>query len=705
MKRSFHALLILLITLSSVQAEEGMYPLSELAGLDLAKQGLRLTPEEVFNPEQTCLIDGICKVNGCTGSFVSPQGLIITNHHCAYRAIQSSSTTANDYLRDGFQARTLGDEIPATGYTVRITESFSDVSDQVLSAITSEMTYTERTKAIEQRQKELEKAAEQQNSGQRAEVAEMFAGKTYVLFLYTYIQDVRLVFAPPASVGNFGGEIDNWEWPRHTGDFSFMRAYVAPDGSTAKYSADNVPYKPKRFLQVEPKGVDEGDYVMLIGYPGRTARHKTASFLRYEQEVRLPYVVDLYQWQIEQMQQAGKSDRAIALKLSSRMKGLANVEKRSRGQLKGLVRKKIVGTRAAAESELQAFINLEKDRRDKYGDLLHDISAVYQDMQANQHELDIQSLRSASRLMYFAFTIYDCAVERQKADLERETPYMDRNIDLTRRRLLLSVKDYHAPTDRVITAEMLRRIRAAGDKASDFIALLPGVESLEDVYRRTSLDDPDFIDACFDKTPEQLAALNDPAVAAIIRLYPKYLQLREQSKAREGKLDQLYGNLVTVKQEFLKQNFVPDANATLRLTYGHIKGYSPEDAVYKSPITTLGGAVAKATGVAPFILPDSIISKHEKREFGQFMHPTLKDVPTAILYDTDTTGGNSGSPILNGEGRLVGVNFDRAFEATINDFAWNESYSRSIGVDIRYALWITGNVFGAKHLLKEMGVQ
>ena len=514
MKRSFHALLILLITLSSVQAEEGMYPLSELAGLDLAKQGLRLTPEEVFNPEQTCLIDGICKVNGCTGSFVSPQGLIITNHHCAYRAIQSSSTTANDYLRDGFQARTLGDEIPATGYTVRITESFSDVSDQVLSAITSEMTYTERTKAIEQRQKELEKAAEQQNSGQRAEVAEMFAGKTYVLFLYTYIQDVRLVFAPPASVGNFGGEIDNWEWPRHTGDFSFMRAYVAPDGSTAKYSADNVPYKPKRFLQVEPKGVDEGDYVMLIGYPGRTARHKTASFLRYEQEVRLPYVVDLYQWQIEQMQQAGKSDRAIALKLSSRMKGLANVEKRSRGQLKGLVRKKIVGTRAAAESELQAFINLEKDRRDKYGDLLHDISAVYQDMQANQHELDIQSLRSASRLMYFAFTIYDCAVERQKADLERETPYMDRNIDLTRRRLLLSVKDYHAPTDRVITAEMLRRIRAAGDKASDFIALLPGDESLEDVYRRTSLDDPDFIDACFDKTPEQLAALNDPAVAA-----------------------------------------------------------------------------------------------------------------------------------------------------------------------------------------------
>ncbi|MCG8653036.1 MAG: S46 family peptidase, partial [Pirellulales bacterium] len=426
MKSSLAPLLILLVLVSFARAEEGMYPVSEIGGLELADKGLRLAAEEIFNADRTCLVDGICKVNGCTGSFVSPRGLIITNHHCAYRAIQSSSSTGNDYLRDGFQAKSLGDEIPAQGYTVRITESFQDVSDQVLSAITPEMSYTERTKAIEQRQKELEKAAEKESVGQRAEVAEMFAGKTYVLFRYTYIKDVRLAFAPPASVGNFGGEVDNWEWPRHTGDFSFMRAYVAPDGSTAEYSKENVPYRPKRFIQVEPRGVDEGDYVMLIGYPGRTARHKTASFLKYEQHVRLPYVVDLYQWQIEQMQQASKEDRAIALKHSSRMKGLANVEKRSRGQLKGLVRKNIVATRAAAESELQAFINSDDNRRKKYGTLLQDIAAVYVEMESNQHELDIQNIRSASRLMYFAFTIYDSAVERQKADVERETPYMDR---------------------------------------------------------------------------------------------------------------------------------------------------------------------------------------------------------------------------------------------------------------------------------------
>lgn len=704
MKSSLPAALLLIVAFGPLKADEGMFPISEIGRLGLAKQGLKLTSEEVFNTQKTCLVDGICKVNGCTGSFVSPNGLIITNHHCAYRAIQSSSSTTNDYLRDGFQAKTLGDELPANGYTVRITESFEDVSAQVLSAIKPEMSFTERTKAIEQRQKELEKAAEEKHAGQRAEVAEMFAGKTYVLFLYTYIKDVRLVFAPPASVGNYGGEVDNWEWPRHTGDFSFMRAYVAPDGSTAEYSKDNVPYQPKRFIQVEAKGVDEGDYVMLIGYPGRTARHKTASFLEYEQNVRLPYVVDNYQWQIEQMQRAGSQDRAIALKHSSRMKSLANVEKRSRGQLKGLVRKSIVATRAAAETELQSFIDSDAQRKAKYGSLLKDIAAVYAEMEANKHELDIENLRSASRLMYFAFTLYDSAVERQKADLERESAYMDRNIDLTRRRLMLAVQDYHAPTDRIILGEMLSRVRAAGDKTQAVGRSLPEATSLVELYRETKLGDPEFIQSCFDKTPKQLESLNDPAMAVIIRLYPTYMKLREQAKSRAGKLDQLYGNLVTVKQKFLKQDFVPDANSTLRLTYGHVKGYSPEDAVYKSPITTLGGAVAKATGVTPFDLPQSIIERHATGDFGQFMHPKLKDVPTGILYDTDTTGGNSGSPILNGKGRLVGVNFDRAFEATINDFAWNESYSRSIGVDIRYALWITGKVFGANHLLAEMGV-
>ena len=339
------ALLIACVLIPGMtRADEGMFPISELDRLNLAEKGLQLTPEQIFNPDETCLVDGICRVNGCTGSFISPRGLIITNHHCAYRAIQSASTPEHDYLANGFIPEQPGQEIPAPGYTVRVTESFEDVSDQVLAATEPGMSFADRTKAIERRCKEIEKQAETDTPGARAEVAEMFTGKTYVLFLYTYIKDVRLVFAPPSSIGNFGGDIDNWEWPRHTGDYSFMRAYVAPDGSTADYSPDNVPYQPKRFIQVAPEGANQGDYVMLLGYPGRTARHKTASFLEYEQNIRLPYVVDWYGEQIRMMEAAGKEDRGIALKLSSRIKSLANVEKRSRGQLKGLTRANIVAS-------------------------------------------------------------------------------------------------------------------------------------------------------------------------------------------------------------------------------------------------------------------------------------------------------------------------------------------------------------------------
>ena len=696
----FAVFAIPLMFVNTVSADEGMFPVSEIARLKLQAKGLEMDPSDVFNSEKTCLIDGICRVNGCTGSFVSPNGLIITNHHCAYRAIQTASTTEHDYLKDGFQAKSLKEEIVSTGYTVRVTESFRDVSAEVLSVVAGDMSFLERTKAIDRRRKELEKEAESKNKGTRAEVAEMFTGKTYVLFLYTYIKDVRLVFAPPSSVGNFGGDVDNWEWPRHTGDFSFMRAYVAPDGTTADYSPDNVPYQPKRFIQVAPGGVNESDYVMLLGYPGRTARHKTASFLEYEENVRLPYIVDLYGQQIEMMQAAGEKDRAVALKLLSRIRSLANTEKRSRGQLKGLKRAKIVEQRKSVERKLQSFIEQDPKLKAKYGNLLRDIDAVYQSMSLNAvDEANFQNLRLSNQMLRFAYTIYDAAVERQKVDLEREAAYMDRNFDQTIRRTMLALKDLDVPTDQAILKDLLLRM----EKRSKSPPRLNGL-SIDRLYEGTKLNDAEFLKSCFDKTPAELAKIDDPFLQWAIRLHPDYLALRELSKKREGQLGQLYGELISVKQMFQQTQFVPDANATLRLTFGTVRGYSPEDAVYKSPATTLSGVIAKTTGVDPFITPKKIVDMHSKRDFGEYVHPKLNDVPIAILYDTDTTGGNSGSPILNGRGELVGVNFDRAFEATINDFAWNTNYSRSIGVDIRYVLWITDKVYGAKHLIKEMGL-
>lgn len=716
MRKSFHACVAIclscLFPASHLVADEGMFPISELARLKLQEKGMELTPSQLFNPDQVSLVDGICKVNGCTGSFVSPNGLIITNHHCAFDAIQKASTASNDLLTNGFNAKSLGDEVPASNYTVRITEGYSDVSDKVLSVVTPSMTFLERTQAIDKRRKELEQLAEKENKGLRAEVAEMFAGKTYVLFLYTYLKDVRLVFAPPVSVGAFGGELDNWEWPRHTGDFSFMRAYTAPDGSSAEYSPNNVPYHPKRHVRVSPLGANEEDFVFLLGYPGRTVRQKTASFLHYENDVRLPAVVELYAWQIQEMDKAGAMDRAVAIKHASRTKGLANVEKRSRGQLQGMRRADIIAGKEQQEASLQGFINSNPDRTSKYGTLLKDIGSVYEDMTTKGPlELHFKELKSGCRALSFAFTIYDAAVERSKEDLDREVPYMNRNFDQTLQQLKLDIADWHAPTDTIMLTGLLERLQRLPNvnTIEPLAKLLTKKASLADqaksLIQGTRLGNPSFADECLKKTPAELAKTNDPLLSLMIELYPHYKALRDLDKERDGKLGKLYGNLMEIKQAFQPTEFVPDANATLRITYGRVRGYSPADAIQKTPVSTLQGVIEKTTGVEPYITPKAVLDKYREKDFGPFVHPKLGQVPVAILYNTDTTGGNSGSPVFNAKGELVGVNFDRTFEATINDFAWNESYSRSIGVDIRYVLWITGIVYDAKHLLEEMDVK
>lgn len=693
-------------------ADEGMFPISELKRLNLQEKGLQLSPEELFNSEGVSLLDGICRVNGCTGSFVSSDGLIITNHHCAFDAIQKASTPTNDLLANGFIAKTKQDEVRAVGFTVRITESYADVSDQVLSVVSEGITFLDRTKAIEKRRKELEQAAEAENKGLRAEVAEMFAGKTYVLFLYTYLKDVRLVFAPPISIGAFGGEADNWEWPRHTGDFSFMRAYTAPDGSAAEYSPDNIPFHPKRPIQVSSVGANEEDFVFILGYPGRTVRQKTASFFRFEESVRLPNIVELYAWQISEMEKAGVSNREVAIKHASRSKSLANVEKRSRGQLLGLKRTGMVAMREASESMLQTFIDADDKRQAMFGTLLKDIESVYSEMTEKAPvEIHLKELKNACRALSFAFTLLDAATEREKEDLERETPYMKRNYDLTVQQLKLDVSDWDKQTDTKMLQGMLERLQKipAAKDVPGLGFLFKDNLSAERVAARflesTQLGQPEFINQCLTKTPEQLMKMEDPLLKLMVQLYPTYKQLRDIDKEREGRLGQLYGSLVEMKQAFQPSDFIPDANATLRITYGRVRGYSPADAVYRLPISTLAGVMEKTTGNEPYVSPQALIEKYQAKDFGPFVHPRLGQVPVAILYNTDTTGGNSGSPVFNSKGELVAVNFDRTFEATINDFAWNADYSRSIGVDVRYVLWVTGWVYDAKHLLDEMGVK
>ena len=705
-------LVFLLIFSTSSISEEGMWPMSEVHKLNLKAKGLEIELMDIYNPDGISLIDGIVKVGGCTGSFVSPDGLILTNHHCAYRGVQAASTVNNDYITDGFLANNRMEEISAKGYTVRITDSYEDVSQKVLSAVNEKMDLAERTKAIEKKMKEIVAAAEKNNPGKRAEVSEMFIGKTYVLFIYTYLKDIRLVYVPPRSIGNFGGEVDNWIWPRHTGDFSFLRAYMAPDGSPADYSKDNVPYKPKKYLNVEPKGVNEEDFVFILGYPGRTYRHRTSFYLAYEEEVRMPYVADYYDWQISEMEKMAENNREVAIKHLNRIKGLSNTKKNYRGKLVGLGRLKLTDQKREQEKALQKFIESDAERKEKYGTLLEEIAKIYAEIRANsKRELVLNYLRNSANLLSFAYTINEAAIERAKQDIERESAYMDRNFDRTKERMFLTLADYYQPTDKVLLKEKL--VETSKLPQNQRIKVLDEICKSEseidrfiaDIYSKSKLNNKKLLQDLFTKTQKEIQKLDDPFLKLAQKLYPVYQEQKEIAKRRKGAMDKLSAKLVDIKKQFLGTDFNPDANGTLRLTFGYIRGYSPRDALYYNPITTLHGVVEKTTGQEPFDTPKKILDLFQAKDFGKFYNPAVKSVPVGILYNMDTTGGNSGSPILDARGNLVGVNFDRAWEATINDYSWSEDYSRSIAVDIRYVLWVTQKFGGANYLLEEMGVE
>lgn len=708
-------ILIVLLFAGLSYADEGMYPISEIHKLNLKAKGLKIDVKDLYNPNGVSLIDAIVNVGGCTGSFVSTDGLILTNHHCAFGAVQAASSKDHDYVTDGFLAHTRGEEIAARGLTVRITESYRDVSKDVLSTVADTMDLAGRARAIDRKMKEIVAETEKKNPGKRAEVSEMFAGKTYVLFVYTNLRDVRLVYVPPRSVGEFGGENDNWVWPRHTGDFSFVRVYSAPDGSPADYAPNNVPFKPKKFLKVNPAGVDDGDFVFILGYPGRTFRHNTSHYLAYEEQYRMPYIANLYEWQIAVMEQFGEKDRGVAIKHDARIKSLANVMKNYRGKLKGLERLKLLAEKQEDERKLQAFINADPKRRGLYETVLEEIGKVYQEMTGRvESELILNNLRRSSVLFDAAYSISEAAGERQKPDLERVAAYMDRNFSTTKQTLRSALANYYEPTDKTFLNELLMQASKLPENqripAVDAILKSGDAERdidqfIERLFSGTTLANADIVMAALDKSAEDIGRMNDPFIEFARRLAPTFQQLRETTQRREGALSRLSALLVDVKAQYLKTNFIPDANRTLRLTYGYIRGYSPADATYYSPITTLRGVIEKTTGTEPFITPQKIVELHKARDYGRFKHLKLNDVPVALLYNTDTTGGNSGSPVINGSGELIGVNFDRPFEATINDYAWSESYSRSIAVDIRYVLWVTQKFAGATWLLEEMGVK
>lgn len=689
-------------------AEEGMFPLSEIHKLNLRAKGFKITANDIYNPNGTSLVDASVRVGGCSASFVSEEGLIITNHHCVFGAVQQASTVHHDYVRNGFLARTREEEITAKGLTARIIESYRDVSGEVLVGISDSTDPVERTKIIEKNSKGLVAEAEKNHSGITANVAEMFAGRTYVLFIYKTIKDIRLVYVPPRSVGEFGGEKDNWVWPRHTGDFSFIRAYVGKDGSAAEYSSENIPFKPKNHFRVNPNGVEENERVFILGYPGRTFRHQTSYYLEYERDIRLPFIQKRNAWMIAQMEAAGKNNREVELALTARIKTLSNVEKNYRGKLIGFSNLPILQNKQDEERQLQTYIESDIKRKKGYGTVLAEIKSVYNEMRMDAQRSNIlTNIIESSTLLTIGNTLLKLTDERQKPDTERQSVYTEVNLAVLKRNLFMSLRSFDRDIDKLFLLEILTDASKlpAEQKIESVERIKDLRQFINDAFAGTALSDTAFIANIFKMSPDQLKQLNDPLIEFARTLGPEIEFQSSISRRRTGELNHLSAKLVTITEEWKKLKFIPDANSTMRMTFGTIRGYNPSDATYFSPITTLRGLIEKSSDEKEYNTPMKIRDLSKNMNHGRYRSKTLTDVPVNILYDMDTTGGNSGSPVLNANGELVGVNFDRTFEATINDYSWDQRYSRSIGVDIRYVLWNVEKVAEADFLLKEMGIQ
>jgi len=692
---------------------EGMYPMSELKRLNLQKAGMGLTAEELFSPKGDALVNALVKVGGCTGSFVSAEGLIITNHHCAFGAVAAASSVKNDYITDGFIARNREQEIPAQGLTVRITTGFEDVSAQVIAAAGNEMDAVKRLKAMREKMRQIEQEAKKQNPKETHEVAEMFLGRSYVLFHYQTIQDIRLVYVPPRNVGEFGGESDNWVWPRHNGDFSFVRAYVAADGSPAAFDKNNVPFEPKRHLKVNPQGVQEDDFVFILGYPGRTFRHYPAEYIRYQNDYLLPYTSETYDWLINYMRALGKADPAKEIVFASKMKGLANVTKNYKGKVQGIRRIDLIQQKREEEQRFRELI-AQKPELKRYEATLDELDLVYKSMQADATKtLWVNYLSSQSATVAVAMRIVQVQAILDTLSSSNKQTFIQKQQEELTKMMGRVYAPYDAGLDRDFIDKMFRQALQWPEmnqlKALNKFFSGPKQDQkldrfLAKLVTKTAFMDRDALLNQLNANPEKFFSMKGDLIEIARDMNVLATELRIQAQSNEGKLAQLLPAYLDLKIAS-GVDFVPDANSTLRLTYGNVKGYEPEDGVYQAPFTTVSGLISKGTSTGDYEINTQLVEAYKKGGSEAYHHQGLKDVPVGLLYNLDTTGGNSGSPVMNAKGELVGVNFDRAFTATINDFAWNEAYSRSIGVDIRFVLWTLDKVSDAGFLIREMGVK
>jgi len=700
-----------------LNADEGMYLLDQIdvnLFMKMRKMGLELSPEEIYNPEGTGLANAVINM-GATASFVSPNGLIITNHHVAFGAVQRISTPEKNYIEEGFLARTMEEEVLAPGYMAYALLSMRDVTQEVLSAVKKGMDDYERYQAIERKIKEIIKREEKEGNVE-CRIASMNYGKQYYLFKYLKIKDVRIVYVPSRSIGEYGGDIDNWMWPRHTGDFAFLRAYVGPDGKPAEYSKNNVPYHPKVYLKISRKGIKEGDFTMIMGFPGRTYRRLTSFGLKYDQDFRYPFQIKTTSDMIKILEDFSKKNKSAEVKLASRIKGLSNVLKNNQGMLEGLIKTKLVEKKEEEEKAFLEFLKKNPELENKYGSVFSELKDLYKKYEnIRKKSTFIRWMTYGSQMLSFALTINKWSIEKQKKDIDREPGYQERDYERIKLRMKVAQRSLVPEADKKMLEYFLKRVLELPEEQK--IMALENVlakrgeskeealnEFLSELYTKTKLFSVEERLKMLEMNRKELLKLKDPFIEFANELEKEREFLNRKDKEFSGALLRLMPVYIEGLETWKKTPLYPDANGTLRLNFGQVKGYSPRDAVKYHYITSLTGVVEKHTGKEPFDCPQKLLEVYHNRDFGVHIDKYINDIPVNFLTTNDSTGGNSGSPVLNGKGELVGLLFDGNYEAMYSDYYFDPRLTRSINVDIRYVLFIAEKIDRAFNVLKELTI-
>ncbi len=713
MRRAQALLAISVIAFStSAAAVEGMWvpqQLSEISG-PLARAGLKLDPAQLAdltgNP-----MGAVVSLGGCTASFVSDQGLVATNHHCAYGAIQLNSTPEKNLMVDGFNAARPQDEVSAgPNARILVMDEITDVTPAIQAVQDESMDGLARFRAVESEQKRLiaecEKAV-----GTRCTLYAFYGGAEYRLFRMIEIKDVRLAYAPPESIGGYGGEIDNWMWPRHTGDFSFYRAYVGKDGKPAAFSRDNVPFRPKHWLRFADQPLGAGDFVMVAGYPGRTSRYTLAAEFDDTSSWTYPTISAHYKKLVALTNAAGREDGDIQVKYAARMAGWENTLKNYDGQLEGFNR---IGAASRKIAEEKAVLGSLKP-----GDA--DTSAAHAELTriaaaaraTRERDLVLQQLTASGGLLGAGVALYRNALEREKPDAARRPGYQQRDQERIEGSLRELDRRFVPKMDRELSAYWLREYvkLPASQRVAALDAWLGGSDeasitrALDSAYRETRLGTVDERVRLLGAERAAFESSDDPMLRLAVAMTPALLAIEAEADARTGAgLQARPKYLAALRNYRVSQGMdaYPDANSSLRITFGNVTGYSPRDGVTYTPFTTLEGVAAKATGADPFDAPKSLLDAVTAKNHGSLEDPRVGSVPVNFLSDLDITGGNSGSPVLDANGRLVGLAFDGNWESVASNWVFDPATTRMIAVDGRYMRWIMQEIFPAPALLREM---